>query len=121
MKQQNQRSPLHIINAVCNQMEEKKHGHGVAPRYREQQTHLHLKYNQRNKGKHSGQEFSKEYLKEFCTSNNMVMKYMHFDWGKGFEIKLPNNTSTIEISSFRDLCAECRLMCHGYKNKHHSF
>ena len=38
------------------------------------------------------------------------MKYMHFDWGKGFEIKLPNNANKIEIGSFRDLCADLCAM-----------
>ena len=108
MKQRNQRSRLRMEKAGCNQIEQKKPGHGVTPRYREQQTHPHKKYNQRKNGKNGNNSDSKVYLKELSTSSDMAMKYMHFDWGEEFEIKVPNNASKTEIGSFRDLCADLR-------------
>ena len=103
MKHRDHRSRLRIEKAVCKRMEQKKHGYGVAPRYRERQTHPHLKYNQRKKGRNSAQKFSKELLQKLLqksgTSCDNKRKYMYFDWGEGFEIETPKDAKWINISN----------------------
>ena len=103
-KQREQRSRK---KAVCKRMEQqKKHGYGVAPRYREQQTHPHLKYNKRKNGVNTGQKFSEELLQKSSTSGDNEKKYMYFDWGEGFDIKMPKDAKRINISNFTDVCAK---------------